>query len=201
MMRCWMIIGCLLAMQVAVFADDNRKLEVRRLVRQLDAQQLTEREAAERALVAFGPTILDALPATDDRTSAEVRERLGRVRQTLLQAASDASTRASLVTLDVKDAPLSAVLRTLQEQSGNTIVDYRSKAGQPTPDPLLTVQFQNTPFWPAFDQLLDRAGLTVYPYGQSGARQRIFGGKCRGRSPSKERQLQRPVSVRSDFGF
>ena len=57
------------------------------------------------------------------------------------------------------------VLASLQEQSGNKIIDYRAQFGQPADDPELKIQFNKTPFWQALDQVLDQARLTVYPYG------------------------------------
>jgi hypothetical protein len=154
--------------QIALAEDDARN-EVRRLVRQLNAPQLAQREAAETALLARGPSILRWLPASDDQTSAEVQQRLERIRQRLQQAASDRSTDASLLTLHAKDSPLSAVLQDLQKQSGNVIVDYRKPFGQPTLDISVTFDCNQTTFWPTFDQLLDSAGLTVYPYGRAKA--------------------------------
>ena len=53
--------------------------EVRRLVRQLDADDLTTRDQAERQLVELGAAVLDHLPNVTARTPAEVKERLGRV--------------------------------------------------------------------------------------------------------------------------
>jgi hypothetical protein len=110
--------------------------------------------------------VLELLPPPDDRLSAEVQQRLGRIRQRLQQAAADASTSTSIITLRADAMPLSETLRAFQEQSGNRIVDYRRQFGQPESDPKLKVDFQKTPFWPALDQLLEQAGLMFYPYGQ-----------------------------------
>ena len=93
--------------------------------------------------------------------------------------------------------PLSEILRGIQEQSGNTIVDYRRQFGQPETDPKLTVSFDKTPFWPALDQLMDQAGLTLYPYGQQravGLVARRGGQEDRPRRPC---ELQRAVPLRA----
>ena len=60
--------------------------------------------------------------------------------------------------------PLSKILTALQRQTGNPIVDDRSQRGQPVTGLALKVDFDRTPFWPALDQVLDQAGLTVYPF-------------------------------------
>jgi hypothetical protein len=159
-----MLIAWSLAGDPSRAASDDLKQEIRRLVRQLDSDELAQRNAAEEALIQKGPAALELLPATTDRASAEVRERLARVRQKLQQAAVESSAKPSLVTLDADAMPLSKVLAALEEQSGNKIVDYRERFGQPASDPALKVHFDKTPFWQALDQVLDQANLTVYPY-------------------------------------
>jgi hypothetical protein len=169
MLRCATLIGVLLAGQMAVFGGEDPGAEVRRLVRQLDAPQLAQREAAEAELLRRGSAVLDLLPPATDRVSAEVQQRLGRIRQRLQEAAADAAVNASTIILVADATPLSEILRAFQQQSGNTILDYRRQFGQPTTDPKLSVRFGKKPFWPALDRLLDQAGLTVYPYGQQRA--------------------------------
>ena len=171
MIRYAMLIGILLVGPLANAADDDLKSEVRRLVRQLDAPQLVQREAVEAELLRAGPAALDLLPPANDRMTAEVRQRLDRVRQKLQQAAADSVADASVITLHADAMRLSTILEAFQTQSGNTMVDFRRQFGQPANDPKLTVDFDKTPFWPAIDQILDRAKLTVYPY----AKQRGIG--------------------------
>lgn len=165
MIQCLLLVGSLLAGQVEKPVGDDIKSDVRRLIRQFDAPQLVQREAAEAELLKRGPTILDLLPPPSDRQSAEVRQRLGRVRQKLQQQAADNVVRPSTITLD--DAmPLSKILVAFSRQSGNTIIDRRGVSDRPVDDATLKVHFDKTPFWPAFDRLLDQAGLTVYPFAE-----------------------------------
>jgi len=164
-----LLAGCTLAAQVDAAAQDDLRLEVRRLVRQLDSPQLLQREEAEQKLLALGPKILDLLPPITERTPAEVKQRLRRIRQKLQQAAAEAVARASLVTLQGKDLPLSKVLAAIEQQTGNKLVDYRRRFGHQSTDPKLDVEFDETPFWQALDQVLDQAGLTTYAYGKPGA--------------------------------
>jgi hypothetical protein len=165
MIRCLALIAPLVVGQ----ADADLKAEVQRLVRGLDAPQLAQREAAEAELLRRGPAVLDSLPPLSDRTSAEVRQRLDRVRRKLQQQAADAVAAASTITLHGQAMPLSKVLAALQEQSGNAIVDYRRRFGQPATDPMLHVDFQRTAFWPAIDSVLDQARLTLYPFSEQRA--------------------------------
>lgn len=169
LIRCLISIGMLLAGQIATAENEDLNSVVRRLVRQLDAPQLAQRDAAEAELLRRGPAVLDLLPPPTERAPAEVKQRLGRIRQKLEQVASDAAAKASTITLPAKDMPLSEILEAFQAQSGNAIVDYRRQFGQPVADPTLTVGFDKTPFWPALDKLLDQAGLTIYPYAKQRA--------------------------------
>ena len=136
------------------------------MVRQLDAPRLEQRDDAEAALLAHGPAILDLLPPPEAADSAEVRQRLDRVRQRLQQLAANAAADASIISLRAESMPLSQVLVALQRQSGNAIVDYRPRFGQPAADPALTIDLARTPFWSALDRVLDMADLTVYPFAE-----------------------------------
>lgn len=147
-------------------AGGDLRADVPRLVRQLDAPQLAQRDAAEAELLKRGPAVLDLLPPNSERMSAEVQQRLDRVRQKLQRLAADAAARPSTVTLRADAMPLSKILAAFQQQSGNTIVDAREKLGQPAADTELNVKFDKTPFWPALDQVLDQAGLTLYPFAE-----------------------------------
>jgi hypothetical protein len=159
-----MLIACSLAGQASGASNEELKQDIRRLVRQLDSDELSQRNAAEEALIQKGPAALDLLPETTDRMSAEVGQRLARVRQKLEQAAVASAVKPSLITLRGDGMPLSKILAALEKQSGNKIVDYRQQFGQPADDPSLKVRFDKTPFWQALDQVLDQAGMTVYPY-------------------------------------
>lgn len=139
--------------------------EVRRLVRRLDAPQLAEREAAEQALVAMGPAILDLLPGAGAELSAEVQQRLGRVREVLQRRQSETVVEPSRVTLRVQSAPVWQVLSEIGRQTGNAMHDGRGPLGEKEAGANVSVDFQGTPFWQAVDQVLDQAGLAVYPYG------------------------------------
>jgi hypothetical protein len=171
MLGCLLVLGSLLNAQVEAApaaASDDLKAEVRRLVRQLDAAELARRDAAEAALLKRGPAILDLLPQPDDRTSAEVRQRLARIRQKLQQQAADAAARPTLITLHDDAMPLGKVLAELSRQSGNAIVDHRGKDGDGSDEgPALKVNFDKTPFWKTLDQVLDQAHLQIDPFGET----------------------------------
>ncbi len=161
-----LLIGAALTAQAPAAAGDALKAEVRTLVRRLDAPRQDDRERAEEKLIAKGPEVLDLLPEPTESTSAEVKERLARIRQKLQQLAAEAATRASRITLHSPGMKLSKILAEWEKQSGNRIIDVRKERGQPFTDPELKVDFDKAPFWKALDEVLDRAGVGVDAFGQ-----------------------------------
>ena len=147
-------------------AANALRTQVHALVRKLDSASLPDRTAAEEELLALGPQVLDLLPEPNEDMSAEVKERLGRIRQKLQQQSAEAAAQASPITLHDPAMRLSKILAEMQKQSGNAIVDARRQSGPPPADPELKVDFDKTPFWRALDDVLDRAGLGVYAFGQ-----------------------------------
>ncbi|MEN6452595.1 MAG: hypothetical protein ABFC96_19055 [Thermoguttaceae bacterium] len=166
MIHCALLTLSLFAAPAEAASDADSRAEVQRLVRQLDASQLSQRDAAEASLLKLGPAILDLLPTKTERMSAEVAQRLARVRQKLQRQAADAAIRPSTITLHDDAMPLSKVLEAFGRQSGNPITDSRQRMGQPAADPTLKANFDKKPFWPALDQVLDQAGLTLYPFAE-----------------------------------
>ena len=164
------LLGGVVVGQANATADGDLKLQVRRLLRQLDAPQLARREEAEEKLIELGPEILGLLPESPERVSAEVAGRVERIRHQLQRAMAESAGQASLVTLQ-GEMPLSEILAEIEEQTGNKIVfrEPRRAPGDQAPDPKLNVDFDNTPFWQALDQVLDQASLGVYPYGEEKA--------------------------------
>ena len=145
---------------------DQLKDQVDGLVRELNADQLKEREAAEASLVGLGPKALAHLPADLDRLPAEVSQRIRRIRQQLEQAQADEAVRASVVTLNAKNKPVRDILADISKQTGNKVVDYREQFGEDPVDQTVSVEFSKTPFWQALDHVLDQASLTTYAYGE-----------------------------------
>ena len=136
---------------------------VRKLIRQLNDDELARREEAEKRLIEFGPEILGLLPPPTLRTPPEVRQRLHRVRLALEQADAENATRASTVTLEGA-MPWDAVLAAIEQQTGNKLSDYRDRFGQEKTNVNVKLAIRDKPFWPALDEVLDAADMTVYGY-------------------------------------
>jgi hypothetical protein len=137
--------------------------KVKQLVRQLDAPQQAQREAAEKELVALGGEILPLLPGITDRTPAEMKVRLARIRGAVTKVAVAATVKTALVSLS-GEMPVSKAFDELTKQSGNALVDYRERRSQEERDPMIKVDLKEVPFWQALDTVLDAAELSLDNY-------------------------------------
>lgn len=133
--------------------------EVRKQLRRLDADQLADRVAAEKALIELGPQALDYLPEITPATAAEIKERLSRVRTALEKLAVARFVEPSTVTLS-GTMTVEATALELQKQTGNTLRDLGESATKQ-----VTVDWNKTPFWVAFDDLAEQANLGINPFG------------------------------------
>lgn len=140
--------------------DESSALKDRaaQLVRQLDDRELARRQAAERELIELGPEVLGLLPAPSNRMPAEMRQRLQRIAGALEQVAARSVIQPQLVTLS-GSLTLSEALQSLEHQSGNQSVGAEMRDAQ------LELDLQQTSYWQALDQILDRAELDIDPYG------------------------------------
>ncbi|MEM9187276.1 MAG: hypothetical protein AAGB00_12355 [Planctomycetota bacterium] len=152
-------------------APDGFGAEVEALVLQLGADSEDERDAArERLLELSGPTIaagekmLNTLPKPVEQMPAAVRGALTELRRSIADRVAELTVSETRVTIDVVEEPLSEVLKQIEEQTGNRVVDYREQFGQRAGDTPVTITIDDLPFWEAMDQLLDEAGLGVYAY-------------------------------------
>lgn len=144
-------------------ASEALAAKVKTLAAQLDSNTLGERDTAEKALVEIGPDVLPHLPAVMARTPAEFKVRLTRIRNALVKAEVEATTKPALVTL-AGEMLASEALAAISKQTGNKLVDYRERFGQEGTDPKIQVAIDKLPFWQALDTVLDAANLTIYNF-------------------------------------
>ena len=162
-----LIAVCLLSFAQVDGTTSNLAGDVRRLVKQLDGRDLSARVKAEEALVELGPAALEHLPEATPKMSAELRQRVGRIRQRLFERQVAESSEMSTVTLSGNGMPLGEVFAAIEEQTGNKVIDLREKFGQEAAAVKVDVDFQKTPFWKALDTVLAQANMVVYPYSES----------------------------------
>lgn len=138
-------------------SPDELRSRVAELVDTLDADQLAQRQQAERELLALGPDALPLLPEVDDRFSAEAQQRLRRIRQTLQQQRAEADAEARTVRLG-SVASLDEALAKITSQSGVSL-EVQGPADAP-----LQLSLGPLSFWQTLDTVLDAAALDVNFY-------------------------------------
>ena len=139
-------------------AEKADAVRITKLVEQLGNDDFNEREKASAALDALGEPALDALRLAVKSTDEEVRKRaetlVGKIEKRLETAAALKAKRVHLV---YKDAPVKDALEDFKKQSGYhfTLYDPENKIGTRT----ITLDSGDAPFWQAFDQFCEKAGL------------------------------------------
>lgn len=165
----WALLGLSLTGRTLAGAEEQAEYtrptaeQIRQHVKDLDHRELARRNAAEAALLSLGPEGLAALPEITPTVTGEVRQRLLRIRDQLQRQGAAQSLEGSRVTLQ-GNFVLTEALQMIEKETSNRFLDYRPKFGQPITDPNLVADWKQTPFWPAIDELLDQAGLTIYNY-------------------------------------
>lgn len=135
--------------------DPDLQRRVRLLQRQLNADTLEQREEAEQKLLALGTQVLDYLPPETESQGAELRARLTRIRLNLEERAAGEINQPIGVHLQ-GEFSLPELLQALQQQTGNPPVLLPQGAEQ-----RLSVDWSGKDFWPAFDEVLDQAQLSI----------------------------------------
>jgi hypothetical protein len=163
----------------AAKAPGNTELakQAARLIRQLDAPEIAERDRAFAELVKLGPDVLAHLPTKDENVPEAVRDALRRLRREFDRQAADRAMQASTLTLAGKGLTLAKIAEAFEKQTGNKLVP------QVEAEKTVDVTFANTPFWSALDTVADRAGLSVYPFATDGLHLR---GALPGQRPASE---------------
>ncbi len=156
--------------------DPKLQRSINKRVHQLNDDRAQIRNDAADALVGLaGSTVreqeqfLELLPRPNNQMPPAVQDQLTTIRKRVEDIAARANTVATSITLSAVQKPVSEIIATIEEQTGNRLVDYRKQFGQAPVDLPLSFDFQEKPFWPAVDQILDLAGLDIYNFAGEGA--------------------------------
>jgi hypothetical protein len=132
------------------------------LQRELEAPELSRRDAAEKELLQHGVRVLDYLEPTTPKTPTDAVERTNRVRQALEKIAVASVTKASLVTLKGSMSVRKA-LEKIRQQTKNDIA-----MPDTTPDVFrdreIELDLENSTFWEAVAIVMEKGDLVVDPY-------------------------------------
>ena len=175
----WLVLAILQLVVVTAWAHektaekpdekDSFVPKIQRLIGQLGGDDSAQQDAAVKELLelagASSPAMdrfLTALPKETKDMPAGMRERVERVRKQVESRAKKAATLPTTITLSAKDMPLSEVLAAMEKQTGNRLTDNREKNGEAGADvSMISIDLKNERFWPAVDQILDKAQLRV----------------------------------------
>lgn len=142
-------------------ADVTRKVAA--LVRNLDADDRTERDKAEKEILSLGAAALASLPSPEAADlSAEQRRRLRAILPRLWHEKLRLELAGSIVSLPAKSMKLSQAIASIRDQTGIPLTDLRAKLDQPVSDPTLELTVNRQVFWAALDQVLAKAGLVTF---------------------------------------
>ena len=169
----WATCAATTDMELAVF--------VKRAVQVLDSPELSQRQAAERALINKGPAILDLLPSQTEQLSAEVKKRLRRIRQTLYGQIATLTTLPSNVTLQGSYS-LAEILREFESQTSNQVTFQHAHTTK------VNLDIQGTPFLQALDIVLNKTNFSVQS-SRSPNRNQIFIGADVSATPVNRKQI------------
>ena len=134
------------------------------LVEQLGSPRFAERERATEALARLGADALPALRAARDAKDPEVRARAAALVE---KTEALLLTQPTLVTLDIKDRPLTEAVEAIGEQAGIKLA--LTPENSPAWRPRVTLQESAPlPFWKALDRLCV-AGNLQYNLGMQGS--------------------------------
>jgi hypothetical protein len=152
--------------------DEMDRIErVSELQDQLDAEQMSQRDAAEKALINLGQFALEHLDdATDDMPLDKV-ERLARIRAALETQAVKAASQLSKVTLDGVLSVDEALKRIISQTKNDVAISEGApvESGQAT----LTWTGDDIPFWDAISKIQRETGLVIDPYAADGSKLRL----------------------------
>lgn len=140
----------------AVFAQDVgvEPQKVRILIRELDADKLSQREAAEKALIELGTEVIPLLPPLDARVSAEAAVRLQRIRKVLDEKSLQAKLEGKRFNLKGS----SSVKQALSELGKDLGIAFVLSDQGSTE---IMLELEDATFWKALDQVLDQASLDI----------------------------------------
>lgn len=130
--------------------------EVQLLIEDLQSDKRSIRSAAEAALKKRGPEILPFLPSPEILSNAAARESVRRIRILLEKERAQKLSRASTVTLH-GEFQLHEIVAQISKQTGNEILLADTESIRQR---FVAVDFDETPFWQAWNALLRQTKLT-----------------------------------------
>jgi hypothetical protein len=164
----------------------ERQAEIKKLIADLSSPDEATRTSAMQKLVTMGA---DAQQALQDH----IRSR-DAAQEALQQIEVNKVAGPTLVTLDVKDAPIRDVLEQLSKQTGYKIQPYNDSGFDQANLPNITLSVKDQPFWQVMREVMNKGEVAVYESGNNDDIMRMMPQRNMGRSMSNA-----PVSLNGAF--
>jgi hypothetical protein len=141
-------------------ADSALLREVQQLLRDLDADSRSKRQAAEKRLLDLGPAVLPHFPPPELLPNAAVRDAVARLRTDLERRHAQSSVQPTRLTLRGSDTkPLKEWLVELSRLSGNAIdSDAIPKTGRHEE---FSMNLNDATFWTTIGNLAEQIGMEI----------------------------------------
>ena len=152
--------------------DEMDRIErVSELQDQLDAEQMSQRDAAEQELIKLGIFALEHLDDPADDMPQDTIERLARIRATLETLAVRSASQPSMVMLD-GSLSVDESLKRIKGQTENDIA-LSDNAPLETGQAIITWAGDKISFWDAVTKIQRTTGLVIDPYAADGSTLRL----------------------------
>ena len=133
---------------------------VTKLQKQLNVDEMSKRDSAEKSLIEMGPRILEYLdPVTEDATT-DFRERVTRIRTTLEKITANRAADASKITLKGK-MTIGDALNRIKKRTGNNVAISNITVAETE----IELDLDSVEFWAAMEKIMELGKLTVDRYG------------------------------------
>ena len=127
---------------------------VKRLQNELQADEVTKRDAAEQELLKLGPEILEFLDSPEEDSTTDYRKRLNSVRKMLEKEVVATAAKPSSVSL-TGTMTLGDALKKIARQTRNKV----DAADASMLDKEITLDLKQVEFWPALTTIMEKTGM------------------------------------------
>lgn len=120
-----------------------------------------ERDDSERLLLELGPAILSLLPQFPSSNKSAFRSAIDRIRDQMQSKAIGEYAKPSTITLN-GTLPAADILLEIMDQTGNELTVAQLDETE------IEIDYEETPFWEALDEVLDDVGLDIEQASEEG---------------------------------
>lgn len=137
--------------------------DVEALQKQLESASFTDRDEAEKQIIALGPDALDFIPDPSDKFEDDFNVRVTRIRKALEKVAIERATSPTTISLS-GNMSLKSAFSSIKNQTGNSIM--LAEGYDPAfLDKKIDLDHKDATFWTVFADIQARGGVQSVVYG------------------------------------